>query len=554
MAAYKEIPRYDNSGITEYYRISNGDVIRVGNDYSALVDKPAINGVVLDGELTPEDLGLATSETVEEIIEKTGLHNFVQIGQLDDNGNLDYDKIRDKGWVLLPQGKMLGMYNDNGVFSTVGFDTYNMQTTMANEQRLNSIRLVTFSTHYGSGAYTYVKMIWFAPHAGANTTMTGTGVLYAQAEQHNANRRPPALGTVEKFATLEDVATWSQTISGTKTFTTLPKTSVAPTEDKHFTNKQYVDAQDATKQDVLTAGTNIEITDNNTINAIVTPKYELDLRKYYPTASGNVCLNDKDRISKNLTTEDKAIVQKIKQDVLAGLIPTIYVKCFLFSDGRSGMNSGDEIMVPALVSTYNGYDTTGTDYSSIELFAIIPEHVSKTSVYPYATSGHYIQIDVDANICYMVLNTDYMFPYKKDVLLKDNTTAFTPSRDYHPATKKYVDDAVGNIVSFGVQLVDQLPTENISTSTVYMVPSEKSEEQNVKDEYLYTAQGWEMIGTTKVDLSNYYNKQEVDGLIENANKYTDNKVGNLYLRCSETEYAELTPEERNSYLIAIVEE
>lgn len=34
------------------------------------------------------------------------------------------------------------------------------------------------------------------------------------------------------------------------------------------------------------------------------------------------------------------------------------------------------------------------------------------------------------------------------VLMKDNTTAFTPTADYQPATKKYVDDASG-----GVQIV-----------------------------------------------------------------------------------------------------
>ena len=36
------------------------------------------------------------------------------------------------------------------------------------------------------------------------------------------------------------------------------------------------------------------------------------------------------------------------------------------------------------------------------------------------------------------------------VLMKDNTTAFTPTADYQPATKKYVDDAAGG---GGVQIV-----------------------------------------------------------------------------------------------------
>ena len=36
------------------------------------------------------------------------------------------------------------------------------------------------------------------------------------------------------------------------------------------------------------------------------------------------------------------------------------------------------------------------------------------------------------------------------VLMKDNATVFTPTADYQPATKKYVDDATGG---GGVQIV-----------------------------------------------------------------------------------------------------
>jgi hypothetical protein len=64
-----------------------------------------------------------------------------------------------------------------------------------------------------------------------------------------------------------------------------------------------------------------------------------------------------------------------------------------------------------------------------------------------------------------------------------------------------------------------------------MVPSTKTEEQNVKDEYLYTGTEWELIGTTKVDLSNYYNKQEVDEMMDNVmtkiTVATDEEVYNL---------------------------
>lgn len=33
------------------------------------------------------------------------------------------------------------------------------------------------------------------------------------------------------------------------------------------------------------------------------------------------------------------------------------------------------------------------------------------------------------------------------VLDKTNTIAYTPTQDYHPATKKYVDDTVGDIAT-----------------------------------------------------------------------------------------------------------
>ena len=36
-----------------------------------------------------------------------------------------------------------------------------------------------------------------------------------------------------------------------------------------------------------------------------------------------------------------------------------------------------------------------------------------------------------------------------DYLSKTNTTAYTPTADYHPATKKYVDDNSGGPYNFG---------------------------------------------------------------------------------------------------------
>lgn len=45
----------------------------------------------------------------------------------------------------------------------------------------------------------------------------------------------------------------------------------------------------------------------------------------------------------------------------------------------------------------------------------------------------------------------------EDCLQKTNTTPFTPTDDYNPATKKYVDDSVGNIAEI-LDVINRKPS------------------------------------------------------------------------------------------------
>ena len=77
------------------------------------------------------------------------------------------------------------------------------------------------------------------------------------------------------------------------------------------------------------------------------------------------------------------------------------------------------------------------------------------------------------------------------------------------------------------EVVAQLPTQNISTSTLYFVPSASPTTSNYYDEYINidgTSQGWEKIGTTAVDMSNYYTKSETDTLLNAKQNSTDNNL------------------------------
>ena len=112
----------------------------------------------------------------------------------------------------------------------------------------------------------------------------------------------------------------------------------------------------------------------------------------------------------------------------------------------------------------------------------------------------------------------------KGDLTMTNTTAYTPTGDYNPATKKYVDDsitsAIAGVSQFSLLPVDALPTENIKTNVIYAVPSDNPKEQDVRIEYVYINNAWEILGTTKIDLSNYYTKAEIDAMFANIANYT----------------------------------
>lgn len=66
-----------------------------------------------------------------------------------------------------------------------------------------------------------------------------------------------------------------------------------------------------------------------------------------------------------------------------------------------------------------------------------------------------------------------------------------------------------------MQVVDTLPDVG-ETDTIYLLKKDTPGEQNLYDEYVYTeTTGWEHIGDTSVDLTDYYTKEETDEMLNN---------------------------------------
>ena len=91
--------------------------------------------------------------------------------------------------------------------------------------------------------------------------------------------------------------------------------------------------------------------------------------------------------------------------------------------------------------------------------------------------------------------------------------------DKDVATQEYVYSLLSNLSSLDLQPVDTLPTENISTTSIYLLKSNNTEETNIYEEYIYVNDKWELIGTTKVDImENMSDAEGIGAVKQNGNK------------------------------------
>ena len=92
----------------------------------------------------------------------------------------------------------------------------------------------------------------------------------------------------------------------------------------------------------------------------------------------------------------------------------------------------------------------------------------------------------------------------------DNLTYYYKKSETY--TQAEVNALIGSIVTISFLVVQTLPQTG-EANIIYLVPAEDPNPDNIYEEYIYVNNNWEMIGTTKVDLSNYYTKTETDTLL-----------------------------------------
>lgn len=93
-------------------------------------------------------------------------------------------------------------------------------------------------------------------------------------------------------------------------------------------------------------------------------------------------------------------------------------------------------------------------------------------------------------------------------------------------SKNYTDSVISNIQSgTNFTIVQELPIENISTSTVYLIESDK---ENYYYQYIYVNNEWANLGAAEVNMEDYYTKDYIDTMDAETKEQINLKANNLF--------------------------
>lgn len=108
------------------------------------------------------------------------------------------------------------------------------------------------------------------------------------------------------------------------------------------------------------------------------------------------------------------------------------------------------------------------------------------------------------------------------------TKAVNDLTNYYTKSEVYTKAEVNNIAQARFAVVAQLPTQDIQTNVIYLVPKSTAQTNNDYDEYIYALKstnpdtyGWEKIGDTEIDLSDYVTTQALNTALADYTTTTD---------------------------------
>jgi len=152
------------------------------------------------------------------------------------------------------------------------------------------------------------------------------------------------------------------------------------------------------------------------------------------------------------------------------------------------------------ISNWNGKSDFSGSYNDLTDKPTIPDELSDLS----DDSTHRLVTDTEKSTWNAKADTSDI-PDVSNFITNtvDNLTNYYKKNETY--TQAEVNSLIGAVSGISIEVVQTLPTQDISTSTIYLVPKTAATNDNY-DEYIYVSNSWEHIGSTDVDLSGYQTK------------------------------------------------
>lgn len=109
-----------------------------------------------------------------------------------------------------------------------------------------------------------------------------------------------------------------------------------------------------------------------------------------------------------------------------------------------------------------------------------------------------------------IVSTEISNQIKSSIV--DNLTSSETEKSLSAKQGKILKDLIDSLANLQITVVDNLPSSGES-NIIYLV-KKSGTGTDVHDEYVYIEEAWEKIGTTDIDLSDYYTKSQVNDIID----------------------------------------
>lgn len=202
------------------------------------------------------------------------------------------------------------------------------------------------------------------------------------------------------------------------------------------------------------------------------------------------------------------------------------------------LNGQNYVKDASYVHTDNNYDNTAkniVDNVSTDLANKVDKVTGKgLSTNDYTTTEQTKLSGIEAGAQVNVIEgisvngTDITPDANKKIAITVITKAVNDLVNYYLKSDTYSKTEVDNIITAvknsRFEAVTTLPTTDIETNVIYLVPKSPTQTNNAKDEYINldgTTSGWEKIGDTEIDLSGYVTTTALNAALDDYTTTTD---------------------------------